>query len=57
MKYIWPYNIIVADETGLSTREMEDGNNGGQQFMVTIGEKPRHEASSKHSHFIVIPFT
>ncbi len=57
MKYIQTYNIIVADETGLSTREMEDGNNGSQRFMAPIGETPRHEASSKHSHFTVIPFT
>jgi hypothetical protein len=36
---------------------MGDGNNGGQQFMVPIGKTPRHEASSNHSHFTVIPFT
>ena len=57
MKYICPYNIIVANETRLSTREMGDENSGGQRFMVPIGKTPRHEASSKHSHFTVVPFT
>ena len=57
MKYIRPYNIIVIDETGSSTREMGDRNKSGQRFMAPISKTPRHEASSKHSHFMVVPFT
>ena len=49
--------FIVADETGSSTREMGDGNNGGQLVMAPLGEVPRYEASGKHSHFTVVPFT
>ena len=57
IRYTRPNNIIVADETGSSTREMGDGNNGGQKCVTPVGETPRYEASAKHSHFTVIPFT
>lgn len=52
-----PENVVVADETGSSTREMGDGNNGGQKCMAPSGEVPRYEASGRHSHFTVVPFT
>lgn len=57
LQYVRPDNVFVADETGSSTREMGDGNNGGQKCMAPVGETPRYEASSKHSHFTVVPFT
>jgi hypothetical protein len=37
MKYIRPYNIIVANENGLSTCEMGDRNNGGHVQSVLLG--------------------
>ena len=57
MRYVRPENVFVADETGSSTREMGDGENGGEKYMAPVGETPRNEASGKHSHFTVVPFT
>ena len=57
LRHTRPENVLVADETGSSTREMGDGQNGGQRCMAPIGETPRYEASGKHSHFTVVPFT
>jgi hypothetical protein len=57
IRHTRPNNVVVGDETGSSTREMGDGNNGGERCMTAVGETPRYEASSKHSHFTVVPFT
>ena len=57
IKHTRPENVLVADEIGSTTKEMGDGNNGGQCCIAPVGETPRYEASSKHAHFTVVPFT
>lgn len=57
IRHTRPHNVLVTDETGSNTREMGDGNNGGQKCMAPCGETPRYEASSKDSHFTVVPLT
>jgi hypothetical protein len=57
IRHTRPENVFVTDETGSNTREMGDGNNGGQKCMAPCGEIPRYEASSRDSHFTVVPIT
>ena len=58
IRYICPGNVLVANETGSNMHEMGDGNNGGQQCMMSPpGETPRYKANSGYLHFTVVLFT
>ena len=53
IRHILPENVLVTDETGSNTREMGDGNDGGQRCMAPCGKTPRYEASIRNSHSII----
>ena len=40
IRRIRPENVLVTDETGSNTREMGDGNNGGQHCIWLLVAKP-----------------
>ncbi len=55
MRYTRPQNVFFLDEKGCNTCETGDGANGGQLMMCPVGQTPLQVASTKDSHFTVVP--
>ena len=58
-KYILtrPEFVFFVDEVGCNTLQKNDGNNGGQKFIVQSGQRALLRASFTDCHFTVLGFT
>ncbi len=55
--YVHPDNVFFLDETRDDTHGKDDGNQGGQRKIITIGKIPKEPVRVKDSHYTITPIT
>ena len=52
-----PEFVLFVDEVGCNTSQKNDGNNGGQKFIIQDGQRALLRSSFGDCHFTILGFT